>query len=97
MLKFNFDIDEDEVYIFMDNILRALTVLIVLHIFSCTIDGNETFFESRLFLKIAYIVVGISLYTVLIRPFFIHLSFGYADKKNKKGDKGKNTFLSINL
>lgn len=97
MLNFNLDIDEDEVYIFLDNVLRALTVLIVLHIFACTVDGNETFFESRVFLKIAYLVVGIILYTVLIRPFFIHLSFGYVDKKNKKEENGKNTFLSISL
>ena len=79
------DMKNIDVTIMMDDIMKALTLAVVVHILSYSLDDKDNIFDEKSLKKFLYIIISMILYNLFIRKIFIHKN--NKKKKNKKNNK----------
>ena len=68
----------------IDDVAKALTQIMAIHLFTTIVDGEEELFNEKLLKRVLYIVLGYFLYHLLIKRYVLKFK-----KDNLKKDKKK--------
>lgn len=85
MINLCLDITKKEAIVLTDNVLKVLTLVVIVHLLSYAIDGDENLFSEKMIRRFLYVVIAMVIYTLIIRPVFIPREIEEkVEKKNKK-------------
>ena len=78
----------------IDDVAKALTQIMTIHLFTTIVDGEEELFNEKLLKRILYIVLGYFLYHLLIKRYVLKFKKDNL-KKEKKHEKKHDPITEI--
>lgn len=71
MINFDFNISKEDFALMSEDVFRAITQIIIVHLLFYAIDNKNIFFNENILKKILYTTLSMIIFNLVIRKIFV--------------------------